>query len=65
MITFANVPGAYVPETDGQQIGEMMGRANALHDWLRYKATGYLDADLRTVCVLMGYKDVLEAKEDK
>lgn len=66
-----NSKGAFVPASNAEANGEIMGRANALHDWLMAKAkerSTYehlpepLYGDLLTVAVLMGYTDVLAVK---
>lgn len=57
--------GFYIPEGNDEANGEIMGRSNALHDWLAYQASGFLGNDLRTVCVLMGFKDVIRYADRK
>lgn len=60
--------GAFTPENNAEANGEILGRCNALHDWMLALAKANsikeyypepLDADLKTVCVLMGFTDVL------
>lgn len=69
MIDFAKQkPGAFVPATPEEANGEILGRCNALHDWLMYEAkkTTYFSQDQREACIIMGFTDVLRAadKED-
>ena len=60
--------GAFTPENNAEANGEILGRCNALHDWMMALAKTNsekeyypepLDADLKTVCALMGFTDVL------
>lgn len=55
----------YVPENDTQELWQLSGRVNALHDWLMKEATSgqYFSSDQAMVCILMGFNDVLEAHE--
>ena len=65
---------AFVPENADEANGEIMGRCNALHDWLNAEAiqnsgseyrSKPLSDDLQTVCVLMGFRDVLRIEMEK
>lgn len=71
MIGITDSKNLYVPANNDEANGEIMGRCNALHDWLMAKAkerstyehlTEPLYGDLLTVAVLMGYTDVLAVK---
>lgn len=73
MIQIEKAPytGKYTPQTNEEANGEIMGRCNALHDWLYNYAIGRsksqyvtdpLDTDLRIVAALMGFEDVLAIK---
>lgn len=62
--------GAFVPANNDEENGQIMGRCNALHDWLMLQVkrerkyyTVCLSDELRTVCTLMGFTDVLAAAE--
>ena len=66
--------GAYEPENRDEANGEIMGRCNALHDYLldlaRQNAASAwrsepLDSDLRTVCLIMGFADALNVEKVK
>lgn len=50
-----------VPETKEEAFGELMGRVNALRNWLMNEANNstYFSYDERMVCVLMGFQDVV------
>lgn len=66
MIQIENVKrtGAFVPQTNEEANGEILGRCNALHDWLMNEAeSGYLynSSIFIEVCVIMGFADVLKA----
>lgn len=64
MIQIENVKrtGAFVPQTNEEANGEILGRCNALHDWLLNEAkSGYLSSIYKEVCIIMGFVDVLEA----
>lgn len=65
---------AFIPESNEEANGEIMGRCNALHDWLNAEAiknseseyrSKPLSDDLQTVCVLMGFRDVLRIEMEK
>lgn len=74
MIEIAKVKSSeLVPETKEESFGELMGRYNALHDVLMDTAkhnatTGWrsepLDSDLRVVCIIMGFDDVLAIEKE-
>lgn len=56
--------GAFVPQTEEEANGEIIGRCNALHDWLMYEAEhSYVSSAYKEVCVIMGFADVLEVIE--
>ena len=64
MIQIENVKrtGAFVPQTNEEANGEILGRCNALHDWLMNEAeSGYLSSIYKEVCIIMGFVDVLKA----
>jgi hypothetical protein len=66
MIQIENVKrtGAFVPQTNEEANGEILGRCNALHDWLMNEAkSGYLSSIHKEACIIMGFVDVLEALE--
>lgn len=51
---------AFIPESNEEANGEIMGRCNALHDWLMKEAEGkYFSLDCQMVCTLMGFHDVI------
>lgn len=51
---------AFIPETNDEANGEIMGRCNALHDWLMKEADSkYFSMDCQMVCTLMGFHDVI------
>ena len=51
---------AFVPENADEANGEIMGRCNALHDWLMRDAEdNYFSSDCQMVCTLMGFTDVI------
>lgn len=58
--------GAFVPESPEQTFGEIMGRVNALHDWMLVraasrKAMGFSrDEDMAYIAALMGFEDLFE-----
>ena len=65
---------AFVPENADEANGEIMGRCNAMHDWLMQEALNNrespyrskpLSDELQTVCVLMGFTDVLRIKKEE
>ena len=52
--------GRFVPQNNEEANGEIMGRCNALHDWLMKEAEGkYFSSDNKMVCTLMGFSDVI------
>ena len=52
--------GRFVPQNNEEANGEIMGRCNALHDWLMKEAEGkYFSSDNQMVCTLMGFADVI------
>ena len=58
-------PGKFNPANDAEANGEIMGRCNALHDWLMSEArTQYFSGDQVMCCILMGFSDVLEDREE-
>ena len=67
--------GAFTPVNNDESNGEIIGRCNALHDWVmevaleRSSASSFysdpLDDKLKTVCFLMGFADVLEITKEK
>lgn len=66
MIQIENVKrtGAFVPQTNEEANGEILGRCNALHDWLMNEAKHcYVSSTYKEVCVIMGFADVLEVIE--
>lgn len=68
MIQIENVKrtGAFVPQTNEEANGEILGRCNALHDWLMNEAkSGYSLSTYMEVCVLMGFTDVLDAMKKR
>lgn len=51
---------AFIPESNEEANGEIMGRCNALHDWLMKDAEDkYFSSDCQMVCTLMGFSDVI------
>jgi len=57
-------PGAFTPANEVEANGEIMGRCNALHDWLMSEALDpYFSSYQKMTCILMGFNDVLEAHE--
>lgn len=66
MILTASKKGAFVPEGNAESNGEIIGRCNALHDWLMSETgTSYFSSDEQMVCILMGFTDVLEEYQNK
>ena len=75
MITIEkNSTGIFVPENNDESNGEIMGRCNALHDVLMDSAkrnartdwrSAPLDSDLRMVCIIMGFDDVLAIEKEQ
>jgi hypothetical protein len=64
MIQIENVKrtGAFVPQTNEEANGEILGRCNALHDWLMNEAeSGYYSSIYKEVCIIMGFVDVMKA----
>ena len=61
--------GYYIPETNAETNGEIMGRCNALHDWLvsdvRNSITkGYtVSSDMKTIAAIMGFSDIIDVIE--
>lgn len=56
--------GAFEPANNEEANGEIMGRCNALHDWLMVESQSkYFSSDNRTICTLMGFIDVIRAHE--
>ena len=56
--------GAFEPADNAEANGEIMGRCNALHDWLMVESQSkYFGSDNRTICTLMGFIDVIRAHE--
>lgn len=52
--------GRFVPQNNEEANGEILGRCNALHDWLMKEAEGkYFSMDCQMVCTLMGFSDVI------
>lgn len=52
---------AFIPANNDEANGEIMGRCNALHDWLMKDAEDkYFSSDCQMVCTLMGFRDVVE-----
>lgn len=52
--------GRFVPQNNEEANGEIMGRCNALHDWLMKEAEGkYFSMDCQMTCTLMGFHDVI------
>lgn len=57
--------GAFTPENNAEANGEIMGRCNALHDWLMKDAEDkYFSSDNKMVCTLMGFADVIRHHEE-
>ena len=55
-----------VPENDQQELWQMSGRVNALHDWIASEAGGqYFSDDLTMVCAVMGFTDILKARAER
>lgn len=63
MIEIKQSIGAFTPQTAEESNGEIIGRCNALHDWAMAEARLQygLSRDLMTVCILMGFTDVIAA----
>lgn len=56
--------GAFEPANNEEANGEIMGRCNALHDWLMAEAhEKYFTSSNEMVCILMGFNDVLRARD--
>ena len=56
---------AFVPANNDEANGEIMGRCNALHDWLMKDAEDkYFSSDNKMVCTLMGFADVIRHHEE-
>ena len=57
--------GAFTPANDAEANGEIIGRCNALHDWLMKEAKDrYFTSDNKMVCTLMGFADVIRYHEE-
>lgn len=57
--------GRFTPANNDEANGEIMGRCNALHDWLMKDAEDkYFSSDNKMVCTLMGFADVIRHHED-
>ena len=55
-----------VPENDQQELWQMSGRVNALHDWIASEAgRQYFSDDLAMVCAVMGFTDILKARTER
>lgn len=68
MLGIDNSKNRFIPANNDEANGEIIGRANAVHDYLyalalENRTKQYyefpLERDLRTVCTLMGFTDVL------
>ncbi len=51
--------GAFTPANDAEANGEIIGRCNALHDYLMTETEGYFSYSMRLVCIIMGFADVI------
>ena len=61
----ATKKSAFVPANNDEANGEIMGRCNALHDWLMKDAEDkYFSNDNEMVCTLMGFSDVIRHHEE-
>lgn len=65
--------GYYLPETKEEAAWEIIGRVNAVHDYLanlaaERKTSAYhseaLPTECRTICGLLGFADVLAIKKE-
>ena len=57
--------GAFTPANDAEANGEIIGRCNALHDWLMKDAEDkYFSSDNKMVCTLLGFADVIRHHEE-
>lgn len=57
--------GRFTPANNDEANGEIMGRCNALHDWLMKDAEDkYFSSDCQMACTLMGFADVIRHHED-
>jgi len=60
MIEATKATSAFVPANNDEANGEILGRCNAMHDWMMLHAEdNYFSSDCKTVCVLMGFTDVI------
>jgi len=70
MIDVINEAGHIVPANNDEANGELIGRVNALHDWLKLLALdrvehnypSALNTELEMVCTLLGFSDLLRIK---
>lgn len=60
----------FVPENNAEANGEILGRCNVLHDWVKSEALkrinyglNPLDEGLRMICTIMGFADILSLNE--
>jgi len=75
MIGVVDGTGHIIPANNDEANGELIGRVNALHDWIEkeandrvkssYDFSEALSCDLQTVCVLMGFSELLKIKTKK
>lgn len=66
MIGFEHGGMRYVPQNNDEANGEIMGRCNALYDVCMREANGkYFGSDLKMVCSIMGFNDILRKVEEK
>ena len=56
--------GAFTPANDAEANGEIIGRCNALHDYLMTETEGYFSYSMRLVCIIMGFADVIAAADE-
>lgn len=56
--------GAFTPANDAEANGAIIGRCNALHDYLMAETEGYFMSGMRMVCIIMGFADVLAAADE-
>lgn len=55
-----------LPENDQQELWQMSGRVNALHDWIASEVERpYFSDDLTMVCAVMGFTDILKARAER
>ena len=56
----------FIPADNSEANGEIMGRCNALYDVCMREANGkYFGSDLKMVCSIMGFNDILRKVEEK